>query len=408
LANATVDHMLSLIVFISAIIVFIGLFSQTVQTGLTYQQHRSLATKTSDLLDTMLLNPGSLNWEQNDNAPVCFGLQDPDFAQYTLNPFSLTRLASSNSQPVYHAGKSYGNSSTGPGCSLLVASASSVNYSTVSKMLGISNTYGFQLSAVPLLTISTLKVSTGAPLKLQVNVAGTGFPLSNSSLSYSLLLVNQDANQYPSYSMISGKTTADQAGTKILTFSGVNGESQSYAFVVYAYLDGLTGIGCYVNVPVSFAKSAVPMVDSFQSRTITIAHSESLNQSSVPPSPSQLNYNATFFILGEDYTLRQIHLDSPNAQGKVVYGSGTDPDSASLTLPANYGVVVVTYKDTAGHFGVTLMPWGASSMAFPVIFGANPIGQEWITTDLRQVIIGGIAYQAKLELWNIAGHQVYT
>ena len=406
MANATVDHMLSLIVFISAIIVFIGLFSQTVQTGLSYQQHKALGTKTSDLIDTMLLNPGSLNWQQNDTAPACFGLHDQDFAQYALNPFSITRLACPTSQLVNHSGKSYINSSTGPGCSLLVSSASSVNYSAVSKMLGISNTYGFQLSLAPLLTVSTIKVSTGAPLKLQVNVAGTGFPLSNATLSYSLLLVSQDANQYPSYTMTSGKTTVDQAGNKTLTFSGVNGESQSYALVVYAYLNGLTGIGSYVNVPSSFAKSAVPMVDSFQTRTITIAHSDSLSQLSAPS--SQLNYNATFFILGEDYTLRQIHLDSQNAQGKVVYGSVTEPDSCSLTLPANYGILVVTYKDTAGQYGLSLMPWGASSMAFPVIFGANPIGQEWVATDIRQVIIGGIAYQAKLDLWSIEGHQVYT
>jgi hypothetical protein len=47
-----------------------------------------------------------------------------------------------------------------------------------------------------------------------------------------------------------------------------------------------------------------------------------------------------------------------------------------------------------------MMPWGISSLAFPVTFGGNPVGQDWVATDIRQVIIGGIAYQAKLALWN--------
>ena len=51
------------------------------------------------------------------------------------------------------------------------------------------------------------------------------------------------------------------------------------------------------------------------------------------------------------------------------------------------------------------MPWGVNSLAFPVTFGGNPAGQNWVTTDIRQVTIDGIAYQAKLELWN-QGSQV--
>ena len=58
MASAAVDHMISLTIFMAAILIFIGLFSQTMQTGITYQRHTALSTKTSDLLDTILLNPG--------------------------------------------------------------------------------------------------------------------------------------------------------------------------------------------------------------------------------------------------------------------------------------------------------------------------------------------------------------
>jgi hypothetical protein len=69
MASAALDHMLSLIIFMSAIMIFIGLFSQTMQTGLAYERHNALSTKTSDLLDTILLNPGlPENWSQRDDA----------------------------------------------------------------------------------------------------------------------------------------------------------------------------------------------------------------------------------------------------------------------------------------------------------------------------------------------------
>jgi hypothetical protein len=52
------------------------------------------------------------------------------------------------------------------------------------------------------------------------------------------------------------------------------------------------------------------------------------------------------------------------------------------------------------------MPWGLSSLAFPVVFGTEPTGQEWVATDIRTVLVNGIAYQAKLALWSIEGYQV--
>jgi hypothetical protein len=62
MASATIDHMVSLIVFIGALLIFIGLFSQSIQTANVYERHRALSTKTSDLLDTMLLNPALLKY----------------------------------------------------------------------------------------------------------------------------------------------------------------------------------------------------------------------------------------------------------------------------------------------------------------------------------------------------------
>jgi hypothetical protein len=272
-------------------------------------------------------------------------------------------------------------------------------------LLGINGTYGFQLTLSPTLTVSITKTSTGTPLNFYVNVAGTGYPLAYAPISYSLILVNQDESDYPSFTTISNKTLTNEIGSAPLTFSGINGESQSYALIVYAYLNGLKGMGYYVHVPESFVQRVVPLVDSFENRSITIAHGYSVGAPPEHPSYSQLSYNASFVILTEDYTLREISLDL-GAVGKVVYGSGSEQDFTSLTVPENEGILVVTYKGTAtGQYGIVLMPWGLGSLSFPVTFGGNPQGQDWVATDIRQVTIGGIAYQAKLSLWNLQGYQ---
>jgi hypothetical protein len=399
MANGAIDHMVSMIIFMAAITIFIGLFSQNMQTGIAYERHNALSTKTSDLLDNMMLNPGiPSTWGQSDSAIVGFGLQDPVYAEYKLSSFSSMRLTSAQSTVYYpRTNTYYSNVSAGFGGYLLAPTAKCVNYSTVSKILGVNGTYGFQLSLKPTITFSIQEVSI-APLKLSVSVDGTGYPLANAPLSYSLLLVNQNAAVYPSYTIINGNSSTDMAGSAQLSFPQVTSEIQSYAFIVYSYLVGLKGVGYYVHDSPNFTESVVPLVDSFQSHSITVVHGNTIGQQI--SGYSQLSYNASFFILAEDYTLRQI----VTASGKLISGGGSsEQDYASLVVPNSDGVLIVTYKDVSGHYGVVLMPWGLGSMAFPLTFGGNPAGQEWVTTDIRQVIIDGIAYQAQLSLWNLQG-----
>ena len=119
MAGSTIDHLVSVTVFLGALMLFISLFNQTIQTAILYQRHRVLATKCSDLLDNMLLNPGTtyrinnktVEWGKLDEIPKIFGLQDPEFTQYRLSPFSLMRLISSSGERVYYprTGKYYSN-----------------------------------------------------------------------------------------------------------------------------------------------------------------------------------------------------------------------------------------------------------------------------------------------------------
>jgi hypothetical protein len=118
---------------------------------------------------------------------------------------------------------------------------------------------------------------------------------------------------------------------------------------------------------------------------------------------AEVKYNASFVFLAEDYTLREMPLE--NSAGHVNYGDGQPYEVMNIPTD-NPGILIITYKKSANEGGVVMMPWGISSLAFPVVFGGDPSQQEWVATDMRQVTVGGIAYQAKIAVWNLEGYQV--
>lgn len=397
MAGAAIDHMFSLIVFMAAILLFIGIFNQSMGSAVVYQEHKSSATKTSDLLDAILLNPGApLNWGQSDNEIASFGLHNPEASQYILCPFSLMRLTSTVQSPVSFAGLTYSNLTGGFGSGILTPLAQTVSYSVASERLGINGAYGFQLTLTPTVTVTLEKVSVSStPLEFLVSVTGTGSPLAYANISYSLLLVSQEG-EYPSFTVESGRLNTDETGSESINCVAVDGENESYALVVYAYLYGLRGIGYYVHVSEGYSDSAVALVESFASGTITIAHSDSLGEIPDPPPYSQLSYSASYLLLTEDYSLRQVTLD--DAVGQL------DNGPSSLTLPLEEGIVVIAYKgETADEHGLVLVPWGLSALAYPVTFGDSFSGYDWVATDVRQVTIGEMSYIAKLALWRLGG-----
>jgi hypothetical protein len=405
MAGSTIDHLVSVTVFLGAMLLFISLFNQTLQTAILYQHHRYLATKCSDLLDNMLLNPGiPEDWGKSNCTPYGFGLQDPEFTQYRLSPFSLMRLRSSVGEPVYYPrmGLTYSNITMGFGNFLLVPYTEVINYSAVAKLLGINGTYGFQLTMTPIVTVSIEEVQLKNPLILSVRVTGVGFPLVNAHISYCLLTVSEGGGgPYPYYTVEYGVNFTDAQGSVLLRFTSVKNEV-SYVFIVYAYLGGLIGMGYHEHVTYD-TNYIIPFIDDFAEGRMLIAHSYDVHKMG---DTAEVTYNATFVILTDDFTLRQIPIE--NSTGSLNYGQGKP--YAYVTIPQNIrnnpGILVITYRKSAQETGVVLMPWGISSMAFPVVFGDDPSGQEWVATDIRQVIVNNIAYQAKLALWSLEGYGV--
>ena len=411
MAGATIDHLVSVTVFIGAILLFISLFNQTIQTAIIYQRHRYIASKCTDLLDNMMLNPGyPMSWGTSGKDPTSFGLQDPEFTQYRLNPFSLMRLQSFTGTPFTYprTGVTYSNLSMGFGNFLFVPYTTAINYSTAARLLGTNNTYGFQLSITPIVTVSIEETHAANPLTLAINVAGAGFPLSNAEVTYCFLKVNEKGGQKePSYASLFGTTYTDDGGSAVVNIQNVDANT-AYAFIVYAHTSGLVGTGYHERVSGDGDKQYVlPLIDSFEDRRVLLVHSYNVHDFGGPE--SAVFFNATFVLLTEDFTLREMPMeDSTGKLGKVVYGNGTDKTWSNVTIPTyNPGILIVTYQSN-NEYGVVLMPWGIGAMAFPVEFGGDPVGKEWVATDIRQVLVNGIAYQANLALWSLEGYQVIS
>jgi hypothetical protein len=404
MVSSTIDHMVAVTIFLAATLLFIGLFNQTIQTAVVYQNHRSIATKASDLLDTMLLNPGMpINWGLSDNATSGFGIQDPEFTQYRLSPFSLMRLSSSLGEPVFYpkTGEYYSNVTMGSQNFLLVSNESTIDYDLAARNLGINGSYGFQLSLTPIVSVKVTE-NPGSPLSLTVDVQGTSFPLAKAEVTYHLLTVDlkEGDASYPAFTNVTGTGFTDQQGSLNLVFDDITDADTSYAFIAYARLAGLTGVG-YRERVFSETEYVLPLIDSMDEARVLIAHSYDLDL--FPHSASEIKYNASFVILSDDFHLRSIALEKNCSH--VTYGDGKPYEVINIPTD-NPGILLITYKKDNNNGGIIMMPWGISSLSFPVTFGGDPQMHEWVATDIRQVMVGNIAYQAKIAIWSLKGYQV--
>jgi hypothetical protein len=404
MTGSTIDHLVSATIFLGAILIFIGLFNQTIQTAILYQRHRHLSTKCSDLLDNILLNPGHpVYWGRSNCTPTSFGIQHPEFIQYRLSPFSLMRLTSATGEPFTYSktGLTYSNMTMGFGKFLFVPYTEAINYSTASKLLGVNNTYGFQLTITPIMTVDVMETNPGSPLRLDIDVYGKGFPLSNATITYCFIQIRPGPGKYPSFESSSGNCYTDETGSATIEFQNVS-STDAYVLIAYAHLQGLVGVG-YHNRVGADKRYVVPFIDSFEERRVLIGHSYDVHY--FGPPESAVFYNATFVLLTEDFTLREMPMDNSSGKvGKVNYGEGQP--YGVLTIPTyNPGILIITYESN-NEQGVVMMPWGIGSLAFPVTFGGDPSDREWVTTDMRQVTVHNIAYQAMLSLWSLEGYGV--
>jgi len=406
LTGHTIDHLVATIAFIAAMFLFLGLFTQSLQGAILYQQNRHVALKASDLLDNILLNPGyPYHWGETNTTLSCFGLQQPGEAGYALSSFALMRLSSLSGEPVEYprgSGIWYNNVSLGPGGYLFVPISDSISYETAARLLGVNGTYGFQLSIAPIVNVS-ISEHQSDPLILKVEVDGPGFPLGGANLGYYIYRTHKEG-QYPIIELSTGTAQTNSAGVAYLNFP-FDGETETYTIVAHAGLSGLKGLGYYTHKTFDKGAGVIPFIVDYEEGKVYLGHSWDVHDTGSPV-PTYF-YNATFFVLNEDFEFQEWSI--ANSTGKINYGGGGGEfEYGETTLPiAHSGFLLVTYK-SGNDYGMSVMPWGVGSLAASVLFGGVPAGNVWVASDLRHVTVDQLSYQAKILCWSLKGYQTRT
>lgn len=405
MTGITIDHLISTTVFIAAIVLFTGLFTQTLQAAILYQQNKHIASKASDLLDNILLNPGyPYHWGTTNDTLSCFGLQQHGATGYAEDAFALMRLTTLLGEPVEYpigSGKYYNNVSFGPTGFLFVPIADSIDYPTASRLLGINGTYGFELSIAPLVKVA-ISVYQNNPLKLRVDVTGPGFPLGGADLSYYFFRSVPGA-KYPNLELSTGTAKADSAGVAYLNFT-FDGTAETFTIVAYASLSGLTGSGHFTQQTFSKGAGVMPFVVNYEEGKVYLAHSWDVQDQGAPV--PNFFYNATFMILKENFQFENWPI--ANSTGTVNYGGGGGKYLYGETvLPVGHqGFLLVTYL-SGNEVGMSIMPWGVGTLSVPVLFGELSSSEVWTASDLRQVTVDLVAYHAKITCWSLQGYEIW-
>jgi hypothetical protein len=247
--------------------------------------------------------------------------------------------------------------------------------------------------------------TNASPLRIRVSVTASGVPLAGASLNY-YLINSTNSPKYPKFQISAwpGNYT-DATGSAVLGFQSVNASNCAYALIVYANLKGLSGVGYFVSP--AMTNKIIPVVGSFSdgkgNATILLAPS---------PSNAKLSFNATFLVLGSGASsVVQLSIHNATASLPTVTGLLSSTNHyAQIQIPNNnqIGILVITYNSTAARSGISLLPWGIGSLSSMIVYGSaipSSSNKDWVTTDIRQVMVAGESYQFKIALWSLAGYQ---
>jgi hypothetical protein len=355
-------------------------------------------------MNTICLSPGSpVDWGETNDTVLGFGLQDPQASGYALSPYSIMRLTTNNSsgysQIVEYppdSGVFYNNISTTYGHAILNPLSDCVTYTTAAELLGVNGTYGFSVDIAPTLNVVVSQVDTN-PLKLTVEVSGSGMPLSGAKLDYYLFSVKNTGND-PWIHTYSGIEHTDPSGSVDITFSEIVSNDPVYSFTVYVSLSGVSGVGYYTANTISNDEFIVPLVEDYDDGKLILAHSWEIL---FPGQPAAVFYNATFYILTSDFQLQPFDLD---CDGLLNSGEGF-PDVSTQIPSSEVGLLIVSYMKSPNEMGSLVVPWGVGALGVSAFCssGLGSGGYDFVATELRQVTIDGVSYQVKVSTWSLSG-----
>ena len=400
MTGATIDHMISVTILIAALTIALLTYSSMFATAVEYDRNRQVANKAIDVINTICLSPGNpTNWGTTNTSLLGFGLNDPNVGGYALSPYSIMRLATSNSSGgsslVYYPKTDlyYNNLSANYGHGVLTPTGDLVNYTDAAELLGINGTYGFGIDIAPTLDVEVTPVAGLGHLAFNVEVSGSGLPLGGAALNCHLFHVN--GLLVTPYSTVN---QTDPSGQQLIEFE-TTAEDDAYTLTVYADLGGITGVGYYTrNTAGTDLQYVVPLITNYTSGEVILAHAWDIFEDASLHAEVQIN--ATFFILTSNFQFQEYDLDF--TEENLNYGEGK-PYYTTHVPVSEVGLLVITYQKSANNVGTVILPWGIGTMGVSATFdsGITPSGYDFVATELRQVTIDGISYQIKVSTWKL-------
>jgi hypothetical protein len=399
--GVTIDHMISVTILIAALLIAMMTYSNMFASAIDFDLNHQVATKAVDIMNTICLSPGNPpDWGSTNKSVLGFGLQDPFGGGYTLSPYSIMRLRTSNNSQLIEYDKTpgvfYNNLSASFANGIFNSIGNCVNYTEISRLLGVDGEYGFSINITPTLDVDVNPVDDDH-LVLRVDVKGSGMPLSNVNLNYYLFHVGAGTN-YPRISSYSGFEQSNNFGYAIIDFPSINNIEDAYSFVVYASFSGLKGVGYYSQDDIGdYPDFLIPLIQDFDNGTIIIAHNWDVHYFGSPE--PNVFYNSTFFMLTSNLQLQQMEID--NSTGEINYGMGKPYHTTQLPTSV-VGLLFISYRWN-NMLGCVILPWGIGALGVPVSFGSDigSAGYTFVATELRQVTIDGISYQVKVSTWKL-------
>ena len=400
MTGATIDHMISVTILIAALMIAMLTYSSMFANAVEYDRNRQVANKAIDLMNTICLSPGNpTNWGTTNTSLLGFGLNDPNVGGYALSPYSIMRLATSNSSGgsslVYYpkTGLYYNNLSANYGNGVFAPTGDLVNYSDAAELLGINRTYGFGIDIAPTLDVDVIPVTGLGHLAFNLKVSGSGLPLSGATLNYHLFHVNELV--VTPYSNVS---QTNSSGQKLIEFETID-EDDAFTLTVYANLGGITGVGYYTrNTCGTDLQFVIPLITNYTSGEVILAHAWDIFEDDSLHAEVQIN--ATFFILTPNFQFQEYDLGFSTEN--LNYGEGK-PYYATQVPPSEVGLLVITYRKSTNEVGTVILPWGVGTLGVSAKFdsGIAPSGYDFVATELRQVTIDGVSYQVKVSTWKL-------
>ena len=400
MTGATIDHMVSVTILIAALMMAMVTYSSLFATAVDYDLNRQVANKAIDIMNTICLSPGNPeNWGTTNTSLLGFGLNDPNVGGYSLSPYAIMRLATSNSSggsPFVYYPKTdlyYNNLSANYGHGVFTPTGDLVNYSDAAELLGINGTYGFGFSIAPTIEVDVTPVTGYGHLALNVDVSGSGLPLSGATLNYCLF--HLDGLAIIPYS---GGAETNSSGQNVIEFGSIN-EDEAFSFTVYANIGGITGVGYYTrNTAESDLQYVVPLIQNYTSGEVILAHAWDIFEDDSLHAAVQVN--ATFYILTSGFQIQEVDLGFLSEL--LNYGEGK-PYLTTQIPASEVGLLVITYQKAANKVGSVILPWGVGTLGVSASFdsGIGSGGYDFVATELRQVTVDGVSYQVKVSAWKL-------